>query len=93
MERKAPDPGQGEQLVKNFSTILLDAGNYWGKNAAIQEELAEVGTSRGAEFTDNLLHLRIVNNEGTGEIYKLEAGSVEGWAELQDVGDVFEMVA
>ena len=52
-----------------------------------------MGTSRGAEFTDNMLHFRIVNNEGTGEVYKLEAGTVEGWAELQDVGDVFEMVA
>ena len=51
-----------------------------------------MGTTRGAEFIDNMLHFRIVNNEGTGEVYKLEAGTVESCAELQDVGDVFETV-
>ena len=51
-----------------------------------------MGTSRGAEFSDNLLHFRIVINEGTGEVNKLDAGTVESCAELQDVGDVFETV-
>ena len=41
-----------------------------------------MGTSRGAEFIDNLFHFRIVNNEGTGEVYKLEAGTVEGCLRL-----------
>ena len=52
-----------------------------------------MGTTRGAEFFDNMLYFRIVNHEGTGEVYKLEAGAVKGWAELQDVGDVFKTVA
>ena len=71
----------------------MDAGNDWRKNAAVNEELAEVGTVRGAEFFNYVLDIWVVNNVGVGEDGKLDAGIVEGWTDLQDVGDVFHDVA
>ena len=71
----------------------MDAGSYCTKNDIVNEELAEVGTVRGAKFFNYLLDFRIVNNVGVNEDGKLDAGIVEGWADLQDVGDVFYNVA
>ena len=71
----------------------MDAGNDWRKNATVNEELAEVGTVRGAEFFNYVLDFWIVNNVGVGEDGKLDACIVEGWDDLQDVGDVFNNVA